>query len=341
MKNLATWDNPAVIARNGFKYKSLSDWSLNTAVGCAHACRFCYVPEVSTNRMGKQLAALGVSDPDAEWGSYVFPRRWDRDAFMTSLGRADRTPREELSLDGNRAVMLSTTTDPYQVLPAKAGLDHAHLVRSALKAILEHSSLRVRILTRSPLARNDFALMKSFGNRLLFGMSLPTLDDRLARIYEPHAPAPSRRLECLKAARAAGLNVFVAMAPTYPECGNSDMARTLDAIGGLNPVTVFMEPINIRAENVARIEAHAASRGLTVDTSPFKSREAWVDYAHQSLRAASYLGASSGLPMHLWPDASLGTKANLAIAAQQVDSTPGEVSDWLQRWWNRVSEWPK
>ena len=37
----------------------------------------------------------------------------------------------------------------------------------------DHSSLNVRILTRRPLAKLDFDLYRSFGERLVFGMSLP------------------------------------------------------------------------------------------------------------------------------------------------------------------------
>lgn len=66
------WPKPLAIAENNFKYKSLSNWSCNIAVGCEHACRFCYVPEVSTNRMAKKLERnFGVADPDAQWGEYV------------------------------------------------------------------------------------------------------------------------------------------------------------------------------------------------------------------------------------------------------------------------------
>lgn len=340
-----TWDNPVVIARNGFKYKSLSDWSLNTAVGCAHACRFCYVPEVSTNRMAEKLATLGVADPDAEWGNYVFPRRWDEQAFLASLAKAERTPASELSRDGNRAVMLSTTTDPYQVLSGEAGAKHSAMVSRALQLIRDRSTLRVRILTRSPLARQDFELMKTFGDRLLFGMSLPTLNDRIARIYEPHAPAPTRRLECLAQARAAGLNIYVAVAPTYPECDEADMMRTLAAIKPLNPVTVFHEPVNIRAENVQRIAAHAQKLGERIDTTVFATATDWLRYAMLALSNMEISAVKSNMfdRLHLWPDSSLGSKSAINQVVEDLCEFGLSVDSqtkWLHSWWNRVSEWP-
>ncbi len=43
-------------------------------------------------------------------------RTWDEKQFLASLRKAERTPRSGLKPDGNRAVMLCTTTDPYQVI---------------------------------------------------------------------------------------------------------------------------------------------------------------------------------------------------------------------------------
>ena len=262
------WRSPAVIAPNNFVYKSLSNWAFNIAVGCAHACRFCYVPSAATIKQGARLAEFGVSDPDQDWGNYVFLRPWDEQKFRASLRAADKTPLDQLKPDGNRAVIYCSTTDPYQVLPHPDAAKRRELaeasrtiIRRSLELIRDESTLNVRILTRSPLARTDFDLFRSFQYRLVFGMSIPTLRNDLARVYEPKAPAPSQRLATLRAARAAGLHVYVAIAPTYPECDRDDLRETLTAIAELEPITIFHEPINIRAENVARIKAHAEEIG--------------------------------------------------------------------------------
>ena len=88
-------------------------------------------------------------------------------------------------------------------------------------------------------------------------MSLPALRNDLSKIYEPKAPAPSQRLATLRAAHEARLNVYVAVAPTHPECDEADLRATLQAVAEIKPVTIFHEPINIRAENVERFESHA------------------------------------------------------------------------------------
>jgi DNA repair photolyase len=313
---LGFWTNPAVIQANNFIHKSLSNWSFNIAIGCGHACRFCYVPSAATIKMGPKLREFGVEDPDAEWGDYVLLRPWDERKFLASLENAEKTPRRSLSRDGNRAVIYCSTTDPYQVfrcsdtaLRAQLSRSAEYLVRRSLELIRDRSTLRVRILTRSPLARRDFDLFKTFGDRLLFGMSLPTLRNDLAKVYEPKAPSPSQRLATLHAAKEAGLNVYVAVAPTYPECDEADLRATLTAIAELKPVTIFHEPINIRAENVERIAIDADELGMALRSEVFATRETWKNYALESLKLVHNLAKEIGVAdrLHLWPDKSLGS----------------------------------
>ena len=336
------WKNNATINRNNFRYKSLSCWSVNPYVGCQHACRFCYVPSVSTIKLKAPLAELGVKDPDGQWGEYAFLRMWDERAFTRSLMAAENIPLADLNPDGNRAVMLSTTTDPYQTLRGGDPVQTAALnsqaramVRRMLELIRDRSTLNVRILTRSPLAREDFDLFQTFGNRLLFGMSIPTLDDRLARLYEPKAPSPSRRLETLRLAVSKGLPVYAAVAPTYPEQGEAELAAVLGEIGRLSPVTVFHEPINIRAENVERMRREAEEVGLKFRAEAFETKDRWAEYAVGQLRMAEDVACQLGLGgrFHPWPDSSLGTK-------QRRRERGAEYSAWLDRCWSRISAWP-
>jgi DNA repair photolyase len=154
---------PATIERNHFVHKSLSCFAFNPMVGCPFGCRFCYVPHASAIKLGRWLAEPGVDDPDAEWGEYAFVRPFDEVKFIASLRKAESTPAGELNADGNRAVMFSTTTDPWAIIRHPEPERRQELqealhgsVRRALELILEHSTLNVRILTRSPLAAGGF-----------------------------------------------------------------------------------------------------------------------------------------------------------------------------------------
>lgn len=365
---VGNWNVPLVVTKNGFVNKSLSMWACNIAMGCLHGCGFCYVPETWKNPVYDKLRENGVEDADSQWGDYAFLRPWDENAFLASVRAAENTPVRKLNRDGNRAVMFCTTTDPYQVFkgPNAAELNErrSQMVRRAYEIIRDHSTINLRILTRSPLVRRDFELLRTLGDRVLLGMSIPTLNNGLAGIYEQYAPAPTQRLATLRAAHDAGLHVFVAVAPTYPECDEADMRATLTAIREVAPVTVFMEAINIRAENVDRIAALAREKGREVNVGVFRTKEAWFEYSMQQLflvqRLANELGLGNRL--HLWPDAGLKAHGRflemrraeflrthgdlaLTLAQRKVRNTldaaayQGHV-DWLQAWWDRISEWP-
>ncbi len=337
------WSSPAVIGVTDFKFKSLCDFIFNTAVGCAHGCRFCYVPGISVNKQAPKLKLYGVDDPDAEWGQYVLVRPWDEKEFLRSLRAAENRPEAKLKPEGHRAVMFCSTTDPYQTIRnpdpkiAKQLNDHHRaMVHRALILIRDFSTLNVRILTRSPLGRSDFELFKSFGPRLLFGMSLPTLNDKLARIFEPHAPSVLKRLETLQAAKDFGLNIYVAVAPTYPDCDEADIRATLEAVAKLNPLTVFHEPINIRAENVERIRQQCEALGVKLNLAPFANDAAWRIYSVEQLKLVERIAEKVGLGhcLHLWPDKELPSREYL----QSLEDATGFVN-WLTGWWTRISEW--
>lgn len=366
------YDQPVRIQLNHFEHKSLSDWACNITVGCNHGCRFCYVPAVSAKFLAPKLKEkYGIDDPDAQWGDYVLLRPFDEELLLADVRSAENRSAKKLSADGNRAIMLCSTTDAYQTitvpdlaLQRRLNEERSRTVRRIIELIRDNSTLNIRILTRSPLAKLDFDLFATLGNRLLFGMSLPTLNDRLARILEPNAPSPSQRLATLKLARDRGLNVFVAVAPTYAECDEADLRATLTAVKELNPSTVYHEPINMRAENIARIAEHAKAEGKELNTAVFANPNSWRVYAMDSLRMVQRLAGEVGLldRLHLWPDSGLEsesafqairkadwvqrhgegklTKEQKAELERLNDAAYVEHTAWLQGWWSRISEWP-
>jgi len=374
----------ASIAPNNFKFKSLSNWSYNISTGCLHGCSFCYVPNTTTIKreidlegkasipaQWKKERLAGKHWGDHHWGEYSLLRSWDADEFRRSLTRAQKST--EVAPDSNRAIMLCTTTDPYQQFsipgnPEKAKLLNAAgeaLVRNALEMILKESDLNVRILTRSPKAKKDFDLYKRFGNRLMFGMSLPTLDDKLSQIYEPGAPGPQVKLQTLELAKKAGLHIFVAMAPTLPDEGEKELKTLLTTLAKLKPLTIFHEPINLRAENVARIQAKAREVGRPIRGEVFETRSRWREYAFDQLTLVEKIARELKIPdgvLHLWPDEDLASRAGFmkmkteayerefqcstlpprkeAEASRQWRES---VEPWINYWHNpeeRISAWP-
>jgi three-Cys-motif partner protein len=111
-----------------------------------------------------------------------------------------------------------------------------------------------------------------------------------------------------------------------------------EAIADINPVTIFHEPINIRAENVGRIQSHADELGVDLKTDVFETREQWQNYAVNALQTVERLSEEIGIAdrLHLWPDKSLG---NLTVANRMPK--PRDYMRWLRKSWTRISEWPR
>lgn len=183
-------------------------WSLNPYLGCAHACTFCYVPEVRHE------------DRD-DWGGYVHVKR----NLPTVLAREVR------SKDPGR-VSISTATDPYQFAESRC-----RVTRRCLE-VLARAGWPVGVLTRSPLVTRDLDLLARFDDAQV-GLSLPTLDDKARAALEPHAPSVEARLSTLADLAEAGLAPFVSFAPAYPPTGGFDAERIADRLAdaGVRAVT--------------------------------------------------------------------------------------------------------
>lgn len=344
------WTKPFEVVRNRFHRKSLANWAANPVVGCQHGCGFCYAADC-TRGTHQELGTRGINDPAHHWGEYAFVRPWQPDAARKSILAALATPEHDLEADGNRAVMLSTTTDPYQTLRAPgspetlAAAQHELTSgrRGLLQMLAEYPKLRVRILTRSPRLLEDVDLLHSLGDQCVVGMSIPTLDAGICSRYEPHAPNPKQRLEALRMARAAGLHVYVAIAPVPPEVSPEDLDRTMQAVASLDPVTVFFEPINAKPTNLDRMRAGMDRRGVDWLGGLAFTPENWPTYAVSVFRAAECSAARHGLSsvLHPWPpDELAGLTAWQRVSRDIHVGDYDTYRDWITDSWGRISNWP-
>lgn len=78
------------------------------------------------------------------------------------------------------------------------------VTRACIQRLLE-SGHKLRLQNRSVLVERDFDLLRAHPSQVVLGTSLPHLDDRLARILEPRAAGPTRRLRMLEKAANVGI----------------------------------------------------------------------------------------------------------------------------------------
>ena len=149
----------------------------------------------SINPYRAASTAASTASPGRPTRSSASPRPRLRDR-LTAKPEAARVLRAELSRPGYRpAVMaMGTNTDPYQPLEKKFAISRAIL------ATLRDFNHPVSILTKGALIERDADILADMARSGLAaaGLSVTTLDRRLARAMEPRAAAPERRLLALR-----------------------------------------------------------------------------------------------------------------------------------------------
>ena len=170
------------ISKSALWKKKLGDWVLNPYVGCEHGCLHCYCPAMPGVKFHNE------GHTPEEWGKYLIVKKGWIEAVQRQL-RTFKPADAKRTEWGNGWLLMSFLTDCYTPTEAKL-----KMTRETLKLLLE-AGHKVRILTRSALAERDFDILRAHKDQVLFGSSLPYLNDKLARVLEPKATGPTRRLK--------------------------------------------------------------------------------------------------------------------------------------------------
>lgn len=185
----------------------LSGYGMNVYRGCAHDCAYC-------DGRSEQYYVEGEFGADVAVKINA-PELLDRE--LDPARRRKPLRRAYVALGGG-------VGDAYQ--PAEA---RCQLTRQVL-AVLERRRWPVHVLTKSALVERDFDLLGAIRahDRVIVSVSLSVADDKLAAIYEPGCPPPSRRLETLARAKAQGLAAGVFYMPVIPQV--TDAPGQIDAV---------------------------------------------------------------------------------------------------------------
>jgi DNA repair photolyase len=180
-------------------------FSLNPYRGCEHGCIYCYA------RPSHEY--LGFS-AGLDFERRILVKDNAPSLLRATLGAPHWQP---------AVVALSGNTDCYQ--PVERQL---RLTRRCLEVFAEFRN-PVAVITKSALVERDAdvlgALARVGATRVT--ISVTTLDDELARLMEPRAARPARRLDAIAALVAAGVPVGVNVAPVIPGLNDAEIPRIL------------------------------------------------------------------------------------------------------------------
>ena len=182
-------------------------WSINPYRGCEHGCIYCYARP--THEYFGFSAGL-----DFETQILV---KHDAPALLRHALASPRWHPQVLAMSG--------VTDPYQ--PVERRLQ---LTRRCLEVLGEYRN-PVVIVTKSALVTRDVDVLTALArdNAAAVFLSVTTLDGYLARLLEPRASQPTRRLAAIDTLAQAGVPVGVLVAPVIPGLTEHELPAILTA----------------------------------------------------------------------------------------------------------------
>ena len=124
-----------------------------------------------------------------------------------------------------QVIAMGANTDAYQPIEKRLCI-----TRSVL-GVLSDFANPVALLSKSALVVRDIDILAPMAAERLaqVSISLTTLDPELARVMEPRASTPARRLSAIRKLSAAGIPVAVLAAPMIPGLNDWELERLLEA----------------------------------------------------------------------------------------------------------------
>lgn len=240
--------------------------SINPYAGCEHGCVYCYARPTH--------AYLGMS-PGLDFETKLIAKTNAAELLRKELGRKSYEP---------SLIALGANTDPYQPIERTYGI-----TRSVLQVLAEHRA-PVSITTKSALVTRDIDILAPMAAAGLarVNISLATIEPELARIMDPRANAPHRRLTAIQELAGAGIPVSVFASPMIPALND----RELEAI----------------VEAAARAGATHAS--MIVLRLPLEVRDLFQEWLHEHfpMRAEHVMSLVRQMRGGLDYDANFGTR---------------------------------
>ena len=210
-------------------------YSLAPYTGCTHMCLYCYA-----------ATYIGVKDST--------PKKDFLRNLTSDLRKAERS----------LFVSMSNSSDPYPPAEARLGL-----TRDALGLLIQRG-FRVLVVTKSDLFVRDLDIIAE--GRVSVSVTVTTLDESLARVLEPGAPPPHRRVDALARAARAGIPVSARVDPVIPGLNDDpsevrELIHTLKEAGVRHVVTstLKLKPRILRRLGEAFPDMHGYWKRLYVD----------------------------------------------------------------------------
>jgi DNA repair photolyase len=183
------------------------DLSINPYRGCEHGCVYCFARPTHSY--------LDLS-PGLDFETRIVAKVNAAERLREAFAQRNYEP---LQLN------IGAATDAYQPIERKLGI-----TRSVIE-VLHECRHPFSLVTKSSGVERDLDLIAPMAAERLAAVyvSLTSLDGQLARVMEPRAAAPHRRLRTIETLAKAGVPVGVSVSPIIPFINEPEIERLLEA----------------------------------------------------------------------------------------------------------------
>ena len=193
------------------------DLSVNPYRGCEHGCIYCYARPTHSY--------LNLS-PGIDFETRIIAKVNAAQRLREAFSARSYTP---MSLN------IGSVTDAYQPAERKLGI-----TRQVLEVCRDFRH-PFSLITKSAGVERDIDLIAPMAADRLAAVyiSITTLDPALARVMEPRAAAPERRLRTIDKLAKAGIPVGVSVSPVIPFLNEPELERILEAARDAGATSAF------------------------------------------------------------------------------------------------------
>lgn len=199
------------------------DYSINPYRGCEHGCIYCFARPTHSY--------LNLS-PGLDFETRIVAKVNAAERLRETLAGARYEP---------KSLVLGTATDAYQPVERRLGITRRII------EVLAETQHPFSVVTKSSGIERDLDVIATMAAQGLVSvyLSVTTLDNELARILEPRAAAPARRLRTIRALADAGVPVGVSVSPIIPFINEPELERILAAAAEAGARSAFSIPVRL------------------------------------------------------------------------------------------------
>jgi DNA repair photolyase len=193
------------------------DLSVNPYRGCEHGCIYCFARPTHSY--------LDMS-PDRDFETRIVAKVNAPERLREALSARHYVP---------RLLNLGSATDAYQPVERRLGI-----TRRVIE-VLSECAHPFSLVSKSSGVERDLDLIAPMAERGLAAvyLSITSLDATLARILEPRAASPERRLRTIATLARAGVPVGVSVSPVIPFINEPELERILEAAAAAGATSAF------------------------------------------------------------------------------------------------------